>query len=234
MPFAPTGADERDRLDAASGELALASVLLNQRANAVFRAAATQIRALVEQRVEAFVLEQPAHTTGLGRDRVEKLKKALETSLAALPGASAKHLAGAFAWTFPQVPAEVGDRDRVPFFRGGGELPWMLDDVIRAMVAEAGRLAHAAGFEIAPASHWDVAPDRTVRRYLGPFVPNSQMTVALRSYADARLRYFRTLRSVRRVEAEARARRSEIEAEVERGSAGLSARSLWTTPGTKA
>jgi hypothetical protein len=220
--------DLPERIERARAEVAGASAQLNRRANEVFRATASLVAELVEDHVGGFVLAQPERTAKLGHERVDKLKRDLASILAAMPVSSAKHLAAAFPWTFPQPPAEIGDRDRAPLYQGGSDLPWMLDDVVREMTAEAGRLARAAGYDIEPPSHWDAGADGKVRRYLGPYAVASRLTLALRGYSDARLRYFRMLRALRRVEAEKAARDARLEAEAERDSSLAPARWLWT------
>ena len=129
---------------------------------------------------------------------------------------------------FPQEAAWIGESDRMPLYEGGADLPWMIDDAIRTSAAVAGRLAAEAGYEITPRSQWEIAADGTVQRFLGPFSVPSKMVVALRSYSDARLRYFRKLRALRRLEAEKSARDARIEAEVARESAILPATTLWS------
>lgn len=220
--------DLPERIDRARAEVAAASAQLNRRANEVFRSTAALVADLVEERAGAFVLAQPDRTAKLGPERVDKLKRDLASVLVAMPASSAKHLAAAFPWTFPQAPTEIGDRDRAPLYQGGSDLPWMLDDVVREMTAEAGRLARAAGYEINPASHWDAGADGKVRRYLGPYFVAPRLTLALRGYSDARLRYFRMLRALRRLEAEKAARDARLEAEAERDSSLAPARWLWT------
>lgn len=226
----PAAHDLPERIERARAEVAAASAQLNRRANEVFRATAALVAGLVEERVEAFALTQADRTAKLGPARVEKLKRDLAAVLAAMPAASAKHLAAAFPWTFPQAPTEIGDRDRAPLYQGGRDLPWMLDDVVREMTAEAGQLARAAGYEIQPASHWDVGADGNVRRYLGPYVAAPRLVLGLRGYSDARLRYFRMLRVLRRLEAEKAARDARLEAEVERDSGLAPARWMWAGP----
>lgn len=220
--------DLPERIERARAEVAAASAQLNRRANEVFRATAALVFELVGARVELFALTQADRTAKLGPGRVDKLKRDLATVLAAMPARSAKHLAAAFPWTFPQAPTEIGDRDRAPLYQGGRDLPWMLDDVVREMTAEAGRLAQAAGYEIHPPSHWDAAADGTIRRYLGPYDVAPRLALALRGYSDARLRYFRMLRTLRRLEAEKDARETRLEAEAERDSTLAPALWLWT------
>jgi hypothetical protein len=224
----PAAHDLTERIDPAPAEDAAASAQLNRRPNEIFRATAALVAELVEDRVGALVLAQPDRTAKLGTERVDKLKGDLASTLATMPVSSAKHLAAAFPWTFPKAPAEIGDRDRAPLYQGGSDLPWMLDDVVREMTAEAGRLARAAGFDIDPASHWDEGADGKVRRYLGPYVVAPRLTLALRGYSDARLRYFRMLRALRRLEAEKSARDARLEAEADRDSTLAPVRWLWT------
>ena len=76
-----------------------------------------------------------------------------------------------------------------------------------------------------------MSADGTVQRYLGPFAVPSKLVVALRSYSDARLRYFRKLRALRRLEAEKSARDAQIESEVLRDAALLPATALWSKLG---
>jgi hypothetical protein len=220
--------DLAKRILDARGDLMAASAHLNRRANQVFRATAAVVADLIAERLTAFVLGQPDRTQSLGSTKVDNLKRELAAMVAEIPARSAKHLAGAFAWTFPRAPTEIGDRDRSPLFRGDQSLPWMIDDVIREMTAAGARLAQASGYEIGPASHWDIAPDGNVRRYLGPLEVPSRLTLALRSYSDARLRYFRALRIVRRLEAEKHALDARLAFEVEQDSAIAPARWLWT------
>jgi hypothetical protein len=224
----PSTPDLAAAIDDARGEVAGASRQLTDRANDVFRATATVVVEAVQQRMEAFVLGQAERTQKLGKGGVERLRAELTTALAKVPGESAKRLATAFSWTFPQEAAWIGDGDRAPLFQGSADLPWMIDDAIRSSVALAGRLAAAAGYEVAPRSQWELAADGTVQRYLGPFATPSRLVIALRSYSDARLRYFRKLRALRRLEAEKSARDARIEREAEREAALLSAQSLWS------
>ena len=86
-----------------------------------------------------------------------------------------------------------------------------------------------AGYEVTPRSQWEISADGTVQRYLGPFAVPSKLVVALRSYSDARLRYFRKLRALRRLEAEKSARDARIESEVARDAALLPATALWSS-----
>jgi hypothetical protein len=220
--------DLPERIDRARDAVVGASAQLNRRANEVFRETAALVAGLVEERVEAFALAQADRTAGLGSARVDKLKRDLRVLLDSVPVASAKHLAAAFPWTFPKAPAEIGDRDRAPLFQGGGDLPWMIDDVVREMTAEAGRLARTAGYEIKPPSQWDLAADGSPRRYLGQYAVAPRLALALRAYSDARLRYFRMLRALRRLEAEKSARDARLEAEAERDSSLAPARWMWT------
>lgn len=218
-----------DAIADARAEVVAASKQLTDRANDVFRATAAVVIETVEQRLEAVVLGQPDRTEKLGKTGVAKLRADLVAATAKLPGESAKRLVGAFSWTFPQEAAWIGENDKRPLYEGGGDVPWMIDDAIRASAATAGRLATEAGYEITPRSQWEVSSDGTVQRYLGPFVVPSKLVVALRSYSDARLRYFRKLRALRRLEAEKSARDAQIESEVLRDAALLPATALWSS-----
>lgn len=213
----------------ARDEVAGASRQLTDRANDVFRATSAVVIQTVEERLEGFVLGQPERTQKLGRAGVERVRADLSAAVTKLPAESAKRLVGSFSWTFPQEAAWIGDGDRAPLYQGGGDLPWMIDDAIRASAAVAGRIATEAGFEIVPRSQWEVGADGTVQRYLGPFEVPSKLVIALRSYSDARIRYFRKLRALRRLEAEKSARDARIEAEVARDSALLPATVLWSS-----
>ena len=225
----PSTPNLTDAIAEARAEVAAASRQLTDRANDVFRATVSVIVETVEQRVEAVVLGQPDRTQKLGKSGVERLRADLRTATAKLPGESAKRLVGAFSWTFPQEAAWIGDSDRTPLYQGGADLPWMIDDAIRVSAAAAGRLATEAGYEVTPRSQWEISADGTVQRYLGPFAVPSKLVVALRSYSDARLRYFRKLRALRRLEAEKSARDARIESEVARDAALLPATALWSS-----
>jgi hypothetical protein len=224
----PSTPDLADAITEARAEVAAASHQLTDRANDVFRATGSVVVETVEQWVDAFVLGQPNRTERLGKSGVDRLRANLVATKAKLPGESAKRLVGAFSWTFPQEASWIGQSDRTPLYEGGGDLPWMIDDAIRLSAAAAGRLAAGAGFEVAPRSQWEVAGDGTVQRYLGPFMTPSKLVIALRSYSDARLRYFRKLRALRRLEAEKSARDARIESEVQREAALLPATVLWS------
>lgn len=212
----------------ARAEVTAASRQLTDRANDVFRATTSAVVELVEQRVEGFVLGQPGRTQELGKAGVEKLRGALMATTSKLPGVCAKRLVGAFSWTFPQEAAWIGESDRSALYEGGADVPWMIDDAVRATGAAAGSLAADAGYEILPRSQWEVTSDGSVQRFLGPFAVPGKLVIALRSYSDARLRYFRKLRTLRRLEAEKAARDARIEAEVERDAAMLPASVLWS------
>ena len=224
----PSTPDLTDAIADARAEVAAAGKQLTDRANDVFRATGSIVVETVEQWVEAFVLGQPDRTEKLGKAGVERLRADLVATKTKLPGESAKRLVGAFSWTFPQEAAWIGQSDKVPLYEGGGDLPWMIDDAIRRSAAAAGQLAAAAGFEIAPRSHWELGGDGTVQRYLGPFMTPPKLIIALRSYSDARLRYFRKLRALRRLEAEKSARDARIESEGQREAALLPATVLWS------
>lgn len=224
----PSTPDLNDAITDARAEVAAASRQLTDRANDVFRATVAVIVETVEGRLESVVLGQPERTQKLGKSGVDRLRADLRAATAKLPAESAKRLVGAFSWTFPQEAAWIGESDRMPLYEGGADLPWMIDDAIRTSAAVAGRLAADAGYEITPRSQWEIAADGTVQRFLGPFAVPSKMVVALRSYSDARLRYFRKLRALRRLEAEKSARDARIEAEVARESAILPATTLWS------
>ena len=226
MPSTP---DLTDAIADARAEVAAASRQLTDRANDVFRATVSVVVETVQQRVESAVLGQPDRTQKLGKSGVDRLRADLVAATAKLPGESAKRLVGAFSWTFPQEAAWIGEGDRTPLYQGGGDLPWMIDDAIRVSAATAGRLAVDAGYEIAPRSQWEISSDGTVQRYLGPFAVPSKLVVALRSYSDARLRYFRRLRALRRLEAEKSARDARIESEVLHDAAMLPATVLWSS-----
>lgn len=228
----PSTPDLTDAIVEARAEVAGASRQLTDRANDVFRATVSGIVETVQQRVEAVVLGQPDRTQKLGKSGVERLRADLGAATAKLPGESAKRLVGAFSWTFPQEAAWIGESDHTPLFQGGADLPWMIDDVIRVSAATAGRLAVDAGYEITPRSQWEISADGTVQRYLGPFAVPSKLVVALRSYSDSRLRYFRKLRALRRLEAEKSARDARIEVEVEREASLMPAASLWSSSAT--
>lgn len=230
----PSTPDLPEAILDARAEVAAASRQLTDRANDVFRATASVVVETVSQRLDTFVLGQPERTQKLGKSGVDRLRASLTAAHAKLPGESAKRLVGAFSWTFPQEAAWIGESDRVPLYQGGGDLPWMIDDAIRASAATAGRLAAEAGFEIAPRSQWEVAADGAVQRYLGPLPTSPKMVIALRSYSDARLRYFRKLRALRRLEAEKSARDARIESEVLRDAALLPATSLWAASSSSA
>ena len=216
-----------DAIADARAEVAAASRQLTDRANDVFRATTTVVVDTVGQRLDGFVLGQPDRTEKLGKTGVDRLRASLNTTTAKLPGVTAKRLVTAFSWTFPQEAAWIGESDRAPLYEGGADVPWMIDDAIRTSAAAAGRLATEAGFEISPRSQWEVAADGTVQRYLGPFAVPGRLVIALRSYSDARLRYFRKLRTLRRLEAEKSARDAQIEAQVQRDAAILPATVLW-------
>ncbi len=224
----PSTPDLAASIDEARAEVVGASRQLTDRANDVFRATAAVVARAVEERMDGFVLGQPDRTQKLGKSGIDRLRADMTAAIAKLPGESAKRLVSAFSWTFPQEAAWIGDGDRSPLFHGGADLPWMIDDAIRASAAVAGRLAAGAGYEIAPRSQWEVAADGTVQRYLGPFATPSKLVIALRSYSDARLRYFRKLRALRRLEAEKSARDARIESEVQREAALLPATTLWS------
>jgi hypothetical protein len=225
----PSTPDLAEAIVEARAEVAGASRQLTDRANDVFRATVSVIVETVQQRVEAVVLGQPDRTQKLGKSGVDRLRADLVTATAKLPGESAKRLVTAFSWTFPQEAAWIGESDHTPLFQGGGDLPWMIDDAIRVSAATAGRLTVDAGYEITPRSQWEISSDGTVQRYLGPFVVPSKLVVALRSYSDSRIRYFRKLRALRRLEAEKSARDARIEAEVSRDAALLPATALWSS-----
>ena len=224
----PATPDLGDAIADARTEVVAASRQLTDRANDVFRATVSVIVETVQQRVEAVVLGQPDRTQKLGKSGVDKLRADLVAAKAKLPGESAKRLVGAFSWTFPVEAAWIGESDRAPLYEGGGDLPWMIDDAIRLSAAAGGRLADDAGYEIVPRSHWERGGDGTVQRYLGPFATPPRLVIALRSYSDARLRYFRKLRALRRLEAEKSARDARIESEVQREAALLPASVLWS------
>lgn len=224
----PSTPDLNDAITDARAEVAAASRQLTDRANDVFRATTSVIVETVQQRVEAVVLGQPERTQKLGRSGVDRLRADLVAATAKLPGESAKRLVGAFSWTFPQEAAWIGESDHTPLFQGGADLPWMIDDVIRVSAAVAGRLVADAGYELTPRSQWEISSDGRVQRFLGPFTVPSKLVVALRSYSDARLRYFRKLRALRRLEAEKSARDARIEDEVSRDAALLPATTLWS------
>lgn len=226
MPSTP---NLSDAITDARAEVTAASRQLTDRANDVFRATSSVVVETVEQRLEAVVLGQPDRTQKLGKSGVDRLRADLVAATAKLPGESAKRLVGAFSWTFPQEAAWIGEGDKRPLYEGGGDLPWMIDDAIRASAASAGRLAKDAGYEITPRSQWEVGADGAVQRYLGPFMVPSKLVVALRSYSDARIRYFRKLRALRRLEAEKTARDAQIESEVARDAALLPATALWSS-----
>lgn len=212
----------------AQADLAAASTQLNFRANDVFKATSGFIGELVGSLLGATVLAQPERTEKLGASGVAKLKGRLAEWQAQVPVASAKHLRGAFAWTFPQAPQDIGDTDLAPLFLGNGELPWMMTDAIRVLAAGAGELARSGGYEVSPSSSWDVAGDGTVRRYLGQFEVAPRVTIALRSYSDARLRYFRRLRKLRRLESRRDTLDARLEADADRESTIGAARWLWS------
>jgi hypothetical protein len=224
----PSTPDLTDSIADARAEVAAAGKQLTDRANDVFRATSAVVVETVEQWVQAFVLGQPDRTEKLGKAGVDRLRTDLVAAKARLPGESAKRLVGAFSWTFPQEAAWIGQSDKVPLYEGGGELPWMIDDAIRRSAATAGELAAQAGFEISPRSYWELGGDGAVQRYLGPFMTPPRLVIALRSYSDSRLRYFRKLRALRRLEAEKSTRDARIESEVQRESALLPATVLWS------
>jgi hypothetical protein len=225
----PSAPNLSDAIADARAEVVAAGRQLTDRANDVFRATSSIVGETVEQRLQAIVLGQPERTQKLGKGGVEKLRADLAAATAKLPGETAKRLVGAFSWTFPQEAAWIGESDRIPLYQGGADLPWMIDDAIRASAAIAGRLAAGAGFEVTPRSQWELSGDGTVQRYLGPFAVPSRLVIALRSYSDARLRYFRRLRALRRLEAEKSQRDAQIEAEVARDAALLPATALWSS-----
>jgi hypothetical protein len=225
----PSTPNLTEAIDDARGEVVAASRQLTDRANDVFRATAATVVETVESWLEAFVLSQPDRTKALGKSGVDRLRANLTAAVAKLPGDSAKRLVGAFSWTFPQEAAWIGESDHTPLYQGGGDLPWMIDDAIRASAATAGRLAGEAGYEVAPRSQWEVGADGTVQRYLGPFATPAKLVIALRSYSDARLRYFRKLRVLRRLEAKKSARDAQIESEVQREAELLPASTLWSS-----
>lgn len=225
----PSTPDLIDAVTEARAEVVGASRQLTDRANDVFRATAAVVVESVQQLLEGFVLGQPERTQELGKGGVDRLRADLNAATAKLPAESAKRLVGAFSWTFPQEAAWIGEGDRSPLYQGGGDLPWMIDDAIRASAAVAGRLASEAGFKIVPRSQWEIDADGTVQRFLGPFATPGKLVIALRSYSDARIRYFRKLRALRRLEAAKSARDASIENEVQRDAALLPATTLWST-----
>lgn len=225
----PSTPNLTDAIADARAEVVAASRQLTDRANDVFRATAEVVVETVQQRLDAFVLGQPARTQKLGKTGIDRLRTELTAASAKLPGEAAKRLVAAFSWTFPQEAAWIGESDRRPLYEGGADLPWMIDDAIRATSATAGRLATESGFEVTPRSQWEFAGDGTVQRYLGPFLVPSKLVIALRSYSDARLRYFRKLRALRRLESEKSARDAHIESEVARDAAILPATALWSS-----
>lgn len=217
-----------DQIADARAEVAAAGKQLTERANDVFRATSLIVLETVDQRLEAIVFGQPEHTAELGRKGVDKLQADLAAVKAKLPAESAKRLVTAFSWTFPQEAAWIGEGDKTPLYQGGGDLPWMIDDAIRTSAAAAGRLAADAGFEITPRSQWARDGDGTVQRFLGPYATPPKLVIALRAYSDARMRYFRKLRVLRRLESEKSARDAQIEAEVAREATILPATVLWS------
>lgn len=225
----PSTPDLIDAITDARAEVVGASRQLTDRANDVFRATASVVVETVEQLLEGFVLGQLERTQKLGKSGVDRLRADLTAATAKLPAESAKRLVGAFSWTFPQEASWIGEGDRSPLYQGGGDLPWMIDDAIRASAATAGRLASEAGFEVVPRSQWEIGADGTVQRFLGPFATPGKLVIALRSYSDARIRYFRKLRALRRLEAAKSARDASIENEVQREAALLPATTLWST-----
>lgn len=217
-----------DQIADARAEVAAAGKQLTERANDVFRATSVIVLETVDQRLEAIVFAQADHTARLGKSGVDKLRSELAAVKARLPAESAKRLVTAFSWTFPQEAAWIGESDKTPLYQGGGDLPWMIDDAIRTSAAAAGRLAADAGFEITPRSQWERDGNGVVQRFLGPYATPAKLVIALRAYSDARLRYFRKLRVLRRLESEKAARDAQIEAEVAREAALLPATVLWS------
>jgi hypothetical protein len=234
-------------VDVALDGVSKAHQQLAERANEVFQATATFVADLVESQVEAFVIAQPARTEELKRKGVERLEADLAAARTRLTGESYRRLKDAFSWTYPQAaPAWIGEADRLPLYEGGTSLPWMIDDTIRGLVTTAARLAAAAGYDIwpeppldkdpatrdrprlRPSATWEKGADGGVARYLGPYSAPTRLIVALRSYSDARLQYFRRLRALRRIESDVRDRDARIEDEVVRNEVVQPAAALWS------
>jgi hypothetical protein len=242
QPVAPPGP-----VDMARNDVSKAHKQLAERANDVFQATATFVADLVESQVEAFVIAQPARTDELKRKGVERLEGDLAAARTKLTEESWRRLKDAFSWAYPQAaPAWIGEADRLPLYQGGTSLPWMIDDTIRGLVTTAARLAAGAGYDIwpeppvdkdpatrdrprlPPSAIWEKGADGGVARYLGPYGAPAPLVVALRSYSDARLRYFRRLRALRRLEADLRDRDARIEDEVVRNEVVQPAAALWS------
>lgn len=221
-------------IEAARESVVAAGKLLVGRANEVFISTSTFIGGLGARQVDGFVLGQPERTSALGVAGVEKVKAKLAAWQAGVPLASAKRLRAVYAWTFPEPPLEIGDAERTPLFLGDRELPWIVADTIRSMVGEAAEIAREARFVVTPPSSFEFEPDGAVRRFAAPLDVAPRVRIALRSYSDARLRYFRTLRRLRRLEARKAAADRRIEAEVEEESRLAPARWLWSEIGKSA
>ena len=207
---------------------------LGERANAIFGAVSAQAVDEVRRRVDNLVLGQPRHTAALDDKRLARLRADIAGLLRTLPGATMKQLAAEFRWTFPQEPEWVGDADQGPMYHGAAQPPTLVVDVIRTAVGGAARIVGGAGYQLHPASHWVARADGVVERYIGPIEPSPRLIVALRGYADARLRYFRKLRAVHRLEADRTALERRVDAEVERDEVMQATRARWARTATEA
>lgn len=241
QPVAPSGP-----VDAAREGVTRAHKQLAERATEVFQATAACVVDLVEAQLEGFVVAQPGRTEELKPKGVERLGADLAAARTKLTADSFRRLKDAFGWTYPQAaPAWIGDADRVPLYQGGTTLPWMIDDTIRALVPVAARLAAEAGYAVwpppaekdpsvrerrrlPPSTIWERGADDSVLRYLGPYPAPVRLVVALRSYSDARLQYFRRLRALRRIEADLLDRDARIDDEVARREVAQPAAALWS------
>ena len=70
--------------------------------------------------------------------------------------------------------------------------------------------------------------ERIVERSVAWSIDHAKLVIALRAYSDARMRYFRKLRVLRRLESEKATRDAQIEAEVAREAQLLPATVLWS------
>ena len=233
-------------VDAARADVDKAHKGLGDRAGEVFHATAACVLELVDTQVEAFVVTQPERTSELGAKGVEKLRSELAAARSKLTADCHRRLKDAFGWTFPQSPPDwIGEADRVPLFNGSVTLPWMVDDTIRALVPAAARLVAANGYEVWPRQPkvqpgtperprlppqlvWERAADGSAKRYLGSYRAPARLIVAMRSYSDARLQYFKRLRALHRLETERRERDARIEDDVAAQEVVQPAAALWS------
>jgi hypothetical protein len=150
--------------------------------------------------MQAFVRSRPDIVLTSDPATISEMKERIREWEAALADGVRTRLEREFAWSYAArlSPAALESGLR-PFYEGR-EVPDSIDRVVRPAMGGIGTIVAMFGWESIPSSSWGSDGDDDVT-FVGVYEVPTDVAAALRSYSDARRRYFRLVDEHQRLEA---------------------------------